>query len=171
MFYIAKNSTLRVPADLSVPGRLEQSHAQIRLNPAIELTDLSTRAQHFDNMLERSLRLVFRVEDLLLQPLIDHASDNIRIEELPNHDVVKELADVKRFLLFDVFSFMKAFDADKSEGDTENFYMEREWRIAGNATFPLNDVSRVLLPETYSKRFRQEFPQCHGQFSFVDHRD
>jgi hypothetical protein len=46
--------------------------------------------------------------------------------------------------------------------------MEREWRVANNVKFQLDDVSRVFFPEKYSKRFRVDLPAYAGQVSFID---
>ncbi len=72
------------------------------------------------------------------------------------------------FLLNYVFSFVKCFDAKKDLFDDSNYYMEREWRVASNVKFQLEDVSRVFFPEKYSKRFRADLPAYAGQVSFID---
>jgi hypothetical protein len=46
--------------------------------------------------------------------------------------------------------------------------MEREWRIASNVCFKLDDVARIFLPAAYARRFRADVPAYIGQVSFVD---
>lgn len=72
------------------------------------------------------------------------------------------------FLINGVFTNMKCFNATKSFHDSDNYYMEREWRIGDNVKFDLDDVIRVFLPSSYAKRFRMELPTYTGQLSFVD---
>jgi hypothetical protein len=67
-----------------------------------------------------------------------------------------------------VFSYFKCFDARKDDDDEENFYMECEWRVLGAVTFSLEDVFRVIIPSSFSKRFRQDVPEYVGQISFAD---
>jgi hypothetical protein len=62
------------------------------------------------------------------------------------------------FLGFYVFGFIKFFDDAAGEEDPNNFYMEREWRVLGNVPFELSDVYRVILPERYAERFREDLP-------------
>lgn len=51
-----------------------------------------------------------------------------------------------------VFPFMKFFDAAKTDHDPQNFYMEREWRLLGVATFELADIARVYVPPCFAPR-------------------
>ncbi len=78
------------------------------------------------------------------------------------------MMDLQRFLGFQVFSFVKFFDDAKSDEDPENFYMEREWRIIGNLNFSSADVRRVVLPESYARRLREDVPSYVGQITFLD---
>ncbi|UFU01111.1 abortive infection system antitoxin AbiGi family protein [Radiobacillus kanasensis] len=77
------------------------------------------------------------------------------------------LQEMDDFLVKNIFAFLKPFDASKADGDKNNYYMEREWRLVGNVKFSLSDVRRVLLPEKYAKDFRKELPDFYGQISFT----
>jgi hypothetical protein len=44
--------------------------------------------------------------------------------------------------------------------------MEREWRILGRLEFSLGDVSRVIFPQEFASRFREELPDYIGQVTF-----
>ncbi|WDT79667.1 MAG: hypothetical protein MPW14_21460 [Candidatus Manganitrophus sp.] len=46
--------------------------------------------------------------------------------------------------------------------------MEREWRILGNLHFTLQDIRRIILPESYAPRLREELPKYIGQITFVE---
>jgi hypothetical protein len=67
-----------------------------------------------------------------------------------------------------VFAFCVPFDSTLDDAHTEQHYMEREWRVLGSVDFALSDVRRVILPEEYSERFRQKFPDYAGQVTFSD---
>ena len=79
-----------------------------------------------------------------------------------------EVNNLRNFLDYHIFSFIKFFDHDRSDYDEDNYYMEREWRMIGNLNFELNDVCRVFMPEGYAARFRNRFPIYGGQVSFVE---
>lgn len=51
-----------------------------------------------------------------------------------------------------VFPFMKFFDGGRPEDDVENFYMEREWRLIGVATFGLSDIACLYVPPEFVDR-------------------
>jgi hypothetical protein len=83
--------------------------------------------------------------------------------------------DEERLAVEGVFSFIgghigcfiKDFEPSKEEDDLENFYMEREWRVVGDVNFALDDVTRVFLPRSNFKRFRQDVPDYYGQVQEV----
>ena len=80
----------------------------------------------------------------------------------------KTIANLRNFLINDVFSFIKCFETTRAVDDEANYYMEREWRVAGHVNFALNNVARVYLPEAYARRFRVDSPAYVGQISFLD---
>lgn len=75
---------------------------------------------------------------------------------------------VSEFLDYHLLSHLKFFDPLASDWDMENYYMEREWRISRDLRFRLRDVRRVILPESYSRRFRRDFPKYDGEIVFAD---
>ena len=86
-------------------------------------------------------------------------------------EVPKELNDLREFsnfLILHFFSYLKFFDPAKDDEDDENYYMEREWRVVGNVQFQLQDVTRVLLPQQYGPRLRNDVPGYTGQVTFLD---
>ena len=85
-----------------------------------------------------------------------------------NRQAIGSLRTCSDFLLNYVFSFVKSFDSCRPFEDELHYYMEREWRVAGNVKFTLGDVSRVFFPPAYAKRFRTDLPDYLGQISFVD---
>ncbi len=73
-----------------------------------------------------------------------------------------------QFLERFVLSYVKPFDETKAEDDPDNYYMEREWRILSSVRFRLADVWRVILPEVYGERFRENVPMYKRQVAFVE---
>lgn len=71
------------------------------------------------------------------------------------------------FLIFQVFGFLKFFDAASPDTDPQNFYMEREWRVLGRVAFGLDDVWRIVLPADYSEKLRLDLPNYRGQVTFT----
>jgi Putative abortive phage resistance protein AbiGi, antitoxin len=85
-----------------------------------------------------------------------------------NAQAAKTIRNCTNFLVNYIFSYVKAFDAKRPFEDERNFYMEREWRVANNVTFAIDDVSRVFFPKKYAARFRQDLPEYVGQVTFLD---
>ena len=79
---------------------------------------------------------------------------------------IKMLTD---FLINYIFSNIKCFDSKKEFTHSENYYMEREWRVGSNVEFSLSDVTRVFLPSKYATQFRKDLPDYTGQISFIDY--
>lgn len=85
-----------------------------------------------------------------------------------NNQATKSVRMCADFLMNYVFTYIKCFNSKLKMEDDANYYMEREWRVAGNIQFSLDDVHRVFLPSTYAKKFRADLPSYVGQLSFVD---
>lgn len=97
-----------------------------------------------------------------------------RISDIFNDNVKKffQLEDtmpfaVSQFFSFHFFSFVKFFDPHKAEDDPDNFYMEREWRGLGSIDFQVNDITRIVLPSGYIKRFFQDIPDYNSHILTV----
>jgi hypothetical protein len=67
----------------------------------------------------------------------------------------------------EMLCFIKFFNAMAAEDDERNTYMEREWRTTHPVHFVLGDVRRIILPEEYAERLRQEIPEFAGQVHFA----
>lgn len=148
VFYIAKNATTRFSPST---GRREiegQDDRRAAERPAHQIS----LAEHFDQTI--------REYHDLFQQLRDAQS------ELTGP--LKRLFPIKEFLDDHIFSFLKFFDESKPETDPENYYMEREWRILGNVHFTLNDIRRIILPEPYASRLREDLPKYVGQITFAE---
>jgi hypothetical protein len=85
-----------------------------------------------------------------------------------NQQAAHTIGNLRNFLINEVFSFIKCFEAIRSFDDQENYYMEREWRIANHLQFTLDDVTHIFLPAAYARRLRMDLPEYVGQITFVD---
>jgi hypothetical protein len=78
-----------------------------------------------------------------------------------NAGEIDPVREVQMRVLFDllqhVFAFTKFFDESLSEEHRQNFYMEREWRVAGFVSFELRDVQRVYVAPGFRERIEREF--------------
>lgn len=157
VFYIAKNSMVEVPADLSDSDRLKKAAECSHTIGLAAFVDIVPRSEHFDKMIQEYHDLWMPINGSTL-PQEGTARD-------PSNS--RRLFNLQLFLAFQVFSFFQFFDDTKPDEDPKNFYMEREWRILGNLEFELGDVWRVILPKSYATRLRKDVPDYTGQITFV----
>jgi hypothetical protein len=75
--------------------------------------------------------------------------------------------NVYDFLGPNIFAFIRCFDHKLADNHRDNYYFEREWRILGSLNFRMTDVSRILLPKEYARRFRENFPTYCGELIFL----
>ena len=158
VFYIAKNSAVGVLPGRDDAQRLLAAIKRRQAGGPESLVDMIPRSDFFDMMIGEYHDLFGRLDRLIVQ---HHGDPGVPEDSL-------RLMDLQRFFGFQVFSFVKFFDDAKSDEDPENFYMEREWRIIGNLKFSLDDARRVVLPESYARRLRDDVPSYVGQITFVD---
>ena len=69
--------------------------------------------------------------------------------------------------MLNLLSNIKFFD-NVTDDDEKNFYMEREWRSPYYIHFEIEDIQRIILPDSYSKKFRYDVPEYVGQITFSD---
>ena len=98
----------------------------------------------------------------LLSPIMGTESSEVY------KDILNNFREFIWFFGKDILPFLKPFECCKSDNDKENYYMEREWRVLGFVKFELKDVSRIILPKSYIKRFKADFPDYYGQITFSD---
>ncbi len=116
------------------------------------------RCSYFDRMIGEFFSLFDSFQSSLARSPASSEADEIR----------RRIIDLRRFLEFGIFSFVKFFDDTYPDDHPENFYMEREWRLLGAVKFDLLDVERIIMPREYAAQFRTDVPQYVGQLSFVD---
>jgi hypothetical protein len=64
---------------------------------------------------------------------------------------------------FELFGFVKFYDASTADEDPTNYYMEREWRCLTNIRFSVADLRRIIVPQVFVERLRGDFPQYAGE--------
>lgn len=142
---------------------------------------LSSNKEDYFNKLIKPYRLLFFW--LFIQCIHKNHSSSNTID-LPNddpndlntpksfEDLIKRYPytpnEIWKFLDLHLFSFVKFFDHSLPDNDQNNYYFEREWRITGCLKFTTEDVSRIIIPKNYAKRFRIDFPNYHGQLNFSE---
>jgi hypothetical protein len=73
--------------------------------------------------------------------------------------------ELEHFFNFQIFSFIKFFEDNKEDDDPDNYYMEREWRGLERIEFKIQDITRVILPSSFIKRFFQDIPDYNSHIS------
>ena len=108
----------------------------------------------------RNLESAFRVLDEWEDELEkDNEPKSISISHRPE-TIDERVALVKTALKKDTLSFLKPFRSELPDDHIDNFYMEREWRMLGNAYFAkeIGAVEHVCVPGEYVEDLGQEFP-------------
>jgi|BarGraIncu01122A_1022018.scaffolds.fasta_scaffold02578_1 Putative abortive phage resistance protein AbiGi, antitoxin len=124
------------------------------------------RSEYFDEMVKlyfESCSSIGSLHDLIKNE--SNPEEFIKMVE----STPKECDKISGFILY-LLSYIKFFDSSKSDDDEENFYMEREWRSPCYILFEIADICRIILPSSYSKRFRNDVPGYVGQITFSDER-
>lgn len=112
-----------------------------------------TRAQAFDRMVREHHAL-------------RRDAERLAAEEGDASAFARRYLAFAHFLDFEVFSYTKFFSYPAPDEAPDNYYMEREWRLLGPLRFELAEVRRVILPESYARRFREDVPTFAGQVTF-----
>jgi len=76
------------------------------------------------------------------------------VENLQDANLLDQLLALRRFLDFRIFSFIKFHDHTLSDGDPNNFYMEREWRVNDSVKFTTEDICKIICPRDYEEKVK-----------------
>jgi hypothetical protein len=156
VFYVANPSQIPqvfLTDIMRDPKNLEAKRFQELLEQTVD------RGSTFDRGLAMWHRTVERLQALMVETRKSSGTT-------PDVKEFTEFKDLIIFLEFHLFSFIKCFDPGLDDTDSNNFYMEREWRVLGSVEFNLADVSRVLLPPEFARRLRTDVPEYVGQVEF-----
>ena len=61
-----------------------------------------------------------------------------------------------------LFGHLKFFDPTLPPDHPDNYYMEREWRVAGRVEFTLGDIAALYVPPSFLDRAARDFPDLGG---------
>jgi len=145
VFYVVNDATL--PGLSVVPtgsGSIEPMHNV-------------SRAELMDRIHSEALELSTKIHDMLFKSA-DTDLQNLLFR-----------FNYLRLLLYQTtLAFVKPFNSAEPEDSTENYYMEREWRVYGDVLFQMADVHRIILPRSYQDRFCRDCPSYCGELCSVD---
>ena len=114
---------------------------------------------HKDGYFDKYCKELYNYFDNLMSKMIH--------ENTTNQPEYKQVLNLHRLLFNQILSYIKFFDHTLPEDHADNYYFEREWRVLGNLYFRLECVQRIIMPKSYAKRFREDFPEYYGQLYFV----
>jgi hypothetical protein len=66
-------------------------------------------------------------------------------------------------LSLEFYGYVKLFKEATSDEDSENFYMEREWRVNGRVKFRFRDIAYLVVPDCYENRLRRDLRGYKGE--------
>jgi len=127
----------------------------------------STKKQYYDQIYELCNCISEIRDGIFSQEEPQKLGDGITLEHSTDAKV-KNLLEISNFLNFHIFSRLKFFDHRLDDEDPDNYYFEREWRIFGHLKFELDDVKCILIPNSYSKIFRNDFSNYFRELIFSD---
>jgi len=84
-------------------------------------------------------------------------------------DAERVVKDLRTMLFYQtaveayLFGYLKFFDPTLSPDDPNNFYMEREWRVAGKVRFGLTDIEHVFVSPGLADQARRDFPELSNR--------
>lgn len=58
-----------------------------------------------------------------------------------------------------IFGHLKFFDPALPPDHIDNYYMEREWRVAGTVKFQATNVQRMFVSPAFADQARRDFPE------------
>jgi hypothetical protein len=153
VFYLPKGALMRVSKKLDAEELMATIESGGNLDEDVSLGELFDRIlPDLDDLMEKLRKYMKEAH----KPLPGTHPDRNRLH------------DLRQFLDFRVFSYVKFFDETLADDNPENFYMEREWRVVGNVQFAMGDIARVFIPRAYDERLRRDVPGFYGQVTFVD---
>lgn len=130
----------------------KESYIKIRI-----LASIGDNRGKLFNKLVPKLHAYFNCGHITMQQSSNNDSSDMYIKSL-----------LGNFLDLHVLSYLKFFDHKLPDDHEDNYYSEREWRILGKMKFRIGDVKRILMRESFTSRFREDFPQYCGELTSVD---
>lgn len=92
-----------------------------------------------------------------VDPEEDHLPDKRSLARKPAN-VHEALAGITSVIEKSILAFIKPFNADLSDDNRSNYYLEREWRMYGNLPFR-GQLKSVLVPGSFVDRAKHDVPE------------
>lgn len=67
-----------------------------------------------------------------------------------------------------VFSYLKFFNASLAHDDSDNYYMEREWRIRGGLAFRPDDVAHIYILPAFRAELLARHPEYESKLRVIE---
>ena len=64
-----------------------------------------------------------------------------------------------------LFGHLKFFDPELPPEHIDNYYMEREWRVAGKVRFRSTDIERMFVAPEFADSARRDFPELSDRIT------
>jgi hypothetical protein len=177
VFYVAKDAT-PIDPDSPTAGVVGYYLGKARLGDVVVDEWLNAMEPHRKGraeLFEEKVNTFRQVFDLIEKHLLEFPLENDPFKSEREHmfdwkdtDTPMLFKRLRRFIQNEVFSFIKVFDSSLSDDHPDNYYMEREWRVRGPVRFDLANVWRIIIPERYRDRLRQDLPEYTGQVTFAE---
>lgn len=145
------------------PGSFAMTLREVRLLSGEVLYEESksgTRAEIIDELYNfHNLRLLYTRYKTLEDQFVDAKSTN---------DVDEVVQKLRTSLIYQtalealIFGYLKFFDPTLPPDHVHNYYMEREWRVAGRVHFRAADIRRIYVSEEFIDRAWAELPVLAG---------
>jgi len=78
-----------------------------------------------------------------------------RLHDLVDSADTREAIDLNVFLSHQLLGYLKPFGSRNADDNSDNYYMEREWRIIGGVRFAIEDVCRIIIPRSHAQPLRE----------------
>jgi hypothetical protein len=69
------------------------------------------------------------------------------------------ISSTSNLFLKEFLAFVKPFDSTLEDDNSENYYMEREWRKFGNLELRPGYVRKIVVAADYVDRLKTDFPE------------
>jgi len=135
-----------------------------------EVTQVGNRAPMIDAAFEYHNH---KLTNDLFMKLQERMSDAFR-QRKSLDDVLSVARDLQEALLYQtvvetmIFGHLKFFDPTLPPNHVDNYYMEREWRVAGKIEFTMKDIAAIYVSPAFFDQATHDFPDLAGRIKALD---
>jgi len=126
-----------------------------------------SRAKDFPHRLRTLCSALDELHQIKSESGYDTTIDDTEVRRL-----VSTAVNQRNFMTRELYFFIKVFEEDLEEHHAKNYYMEREWRIAGNPVqaklrFTFANVKHVIVPKEFREPLIAEVPEVKSKLAPV----